>query len=594
MACERRRTLKAASRRHFLTLLTGILLFLPRAGLAQGISPIELMQSKAARRIMRGQGEGGRPIKCGFPVLLAYRAEGGVAASGPQRVRPQLENPQTYASPGGSFLLHYTTTGVDAVLAGDVNSNSIPDYIETAAVVLDSVRSGYQQFGWRNPVSDGDEYDVYFEDLEYMPWGPWFGYTEATDPMTTTPYTAASYISLENDYPESVYGHPPQASLRVTVAHEYHHAIQLAYNLPLIEPEVYKYIWFAELSAVYHEDIFYDGINDYYNYLYAFLGAPHSSLTETSGNHMYGAVLWAIYLDEVFGAEANRSLWETMSSNVVTPLEAHRSFLADSGTTLLDSYRNLTIWQLYTGDRAQPEDYFPEGVHYPLVKTDTLSLEPVDVTLPALAGRYYRSPPATTSGGLAMRLHPEQVSAWGVGIVGEASGGTLSDPTTSIMDTSIALYGTSVELYDWGSYSEILHWSFTGDNVDSLGSSLDKTARVETAHSDRLTTQAYASETLTLYQNYPNPFRPAVQSKTYFAFRLQVPASVVLEIRSLSGSLLWSHTLEDVPAGNCFTLDLGVGWDGRDSSGRLVASGVYLMVARAANRTGALKLSVIR
>jgi len=519
-----------------------------------------------------------------------------MAASGPHRVRPQLENPQTYPSPGGSFLLHYTTTGVDAVLAGDVNSNSIPDYIETAAVVLDSVRSGYQQLEWRDPVSDGDGYyDIYFEDLEYMPWGAWFGYTEATDPMTTTPpYTAASFISLENDYPESVYLHPPLASLRVTVAHEYHHAVQLAYNLPFIEPEIYNYIWFAELSAVYHEEIFYDGINDYYNYLYAFLGAPHLSLTETSGNHMYGAVLWAIYLDEVFGTEANRSLWEIMAVDVVTPLEAHRSFLANSGTILLDSYSNLTVWQLFTGDRAQPGDYFPEGDHYPLVKTDTLNLEPVDVTLPALAGRYYRSLPATTSGGLAMRLHPEQVSAWGVGIVGEASGGDLSGLTTSIMDTSLALYGTSVELYDWGGYSEILHWSFTGDNVDSLGSSLDKTAHIETAHSDRLTTQAYASGTLTLYQNYPNPFRPAVHSETYFAFRLQVPATVVLEIRSLSGSLLWSHTLEDVPAGNCFTFDLGVGWDGRDSSGRLVASGVYLMVARAANRTSALKLSVIR
>lgn len=592
-----RRNLKAANNRHTLPLLTGILLLFPEVLQAQGISSFELMHSEAAAEIMAGQGEDGKPVKCGFPALIAAASEQRAAIPAMQRVRPPLINPQTYLSPGGDFMLHYTLDGLDAVSAEDLNDNSIPDYIETAAVTLDSIRAGYRQRGWRDPVDDGDGYyDVYFEDLEDLPWGAWFGYTFPVEPSTLTPpYTSASYIGLENDYPESVYGHSPLASLRVTIAHEYHHAIQLAYNLPLIESEIDHYIWFAELSATYHEDIFYDGINDYYNYLDAFLGAPHLSLTETRGNHMYGAALWAIFLDEVFGPDSNRSLWTLMANDALRPLEAHRSFLADHGNSLLKSYRQMTIWQLHTGDRASGY-YFPEGSGYPSVKIDTLSFDSVDITLPALACRYYEVTPTTLTGGTALMLHPSQGSEWGAGIAGELSGGSVSGLATSILDTSAAAQGTSVELYDWTDYTTVFEWAFTGDNVDTAsGLSVEQSARIEAAHSERLTMQAFENAVLELHQNYPNPFRPEEHNETYFAFYLSEPAPVDLEIRSLSGRRLWSYHLEaQGRGGHLYMGDFGIGWDGRDSSGRYVPSGVYLMIARARGVTKAGKLSVIR
>ncbi len=593
-----RRKTKAATKYLLLIPLTGILLLHASDADAQGISHQELLNSVLASQLMAGQDQEGIPVKCGFPPIAAALAARRGQIPEMQRARPQLISPQSYLSPSGHFLLHYTHAGEDSVSTADADPpNSIPDYIEKAAAIMDSIREGYTDLGWRDPVDDGDGvYDVYFEDLENLPWGSWFGYTEPVEPTATTaPFTSASFISLENDFPPSVYGHPPLESLRVTAAHEYHHAIQLAYNLALIESDFMHYIWFAELSATYQEDIFYDDINDYYNYLDAFLGYPHLSLTETGTNHMYGAALWAIYLDEVFGSDTNRIIWTLMSDSVLKPLEAHRVFLASRNTTLLESYREMTVWQLYTGSRAQAAEYFPEGAYYPSVAIESLDSGTTNVSLPALASRYYADQPSGSAGGMAMRLYPSSSAEWGAGIAGEFSGGSVSGLVTSALDTSSAFRGTSVELYDWSDYGTVLQWAFTGDNVDSLsGLSVTRSARIEAAVSDRLTMRAFADNLLKLHQNYPNPFRPLEHDITYFAFYLSEQASVELEIRSLNGSLLWSQSLNQQPAGNRFSGDSGIGWDGRDSSGRLVPAGVYLIIARTGDVTRARKMSVIR
>ena len=594
-----RKKTRAAIKNLFLVLLTGILLLPASDADAQGISHQELMNSALASQLMAGQVQEGKPVKCGFPPLVAALAARRGQIPDMQRVRPQFISPLSYFSPSGHFLLHYTHAGDDSVSTADTDSSLISDYIEKAAAIMDSIREEYGNMGWRNPVDDGDGvYDIYFENMENLPWGAWFGYTEPVEPTATTaPFTSASFISLENDYPPSVYnGHLPLESLRVTAAHEYHHAIQLAYNLALTESEFLHYIWFAELSATYHEDIFYDDINDYYNYLDAFLGYPQLSLTETGTNHMYGAALWAIYLDEVFQPDANRIIWTLMSDSVLRPLEAHRVFLASHNTTLLESYREMTIWQLHTGNRAQAGEYFPEGANYPSVAFDSLDSGATNVSLPALASRYYvDQPPTGSAGGVALSIHPSLSAEWGAGIAGEYQGGSVSGLVTSTLDTSSSFRGTSVELYDWSDYGSVLPWAFTGDNVDSLtGYSETRIARIEAAASDRLTMRAFADNPMELHQNYPNPFRPLEHDVTYFAFYLREQASVELEIRSLNGALLWSQSLDQQPAGNRFSGDSGIGWNGRDRSGRLVPSGVYLIIARTDDVTRARKMSVIR
>jgi hypothetical protein len=67
-------------------------------------------------------------------------------------------------------------------------------------------------------------------------------------------------------------------------------------------------------------------------------------------------------------------------------------------------------------------------------------------------------------------------------------------------------------------------------------------------------------------QNWPNPFNGA----TNLMFDLPKDANVRLGVYDVSGRLVKSLVDQTVPAGRHY-----VGWDGRDSYGSVVASGVY-------------------
>jgi hypothetical protein len=75
-----------------------------------------------------------------------------------------------------------------------------------------------------------------------------------------------------------------------------------------------------------------------------------------------------------------------------------------------------------------------------------------------------------------------------------------------------------------------------------------------------------------LFQNYPNPFNP----ETNILFNLPEEAEVELRIYNIQGRLVRSLVHETRAAGQH-----AVRWDGRDDSGREVASGVYFYELRA-------------
>jgi hypothetical protein len=73
-------------------------------------------------------------------------------------------------------------------------------------------------------------------------------------------------------------------------------------------------------------------------------------------------------------------------------------------------------------------------------------------------------------------------------------------------------------------------------------------------------------EAFRLYQNYPNPFNP----ETSISYRLSVSAWIVLSIYDVRG-----HTIRRYDEGEKWGGDYEVVWDGRDGTGRSVASGMY-------------------
>ncbi len=557
---------------------------------AQGLHELLAAQVRAGNATVRIEAD--RPGKCGFGPAVAVIGALGRGASAVQDERP-TDLDRSFPSPGGFFLLHYTDTGTDAVPPEDVSGTiGVPDFIEAAAAAFDSVLAGYRALGWTDPIGDGDAcYDVYFKDWvqqQYL-----FGVTWPAPPYRTTPpYQTASWMELDNDYPTWFYGHPPLTSLRVTFAHEFHHAIQLAHNLNVFDWDAYylDYAWFAEASATFHEEVFYDGINDYRLYLPAFLNAPELGLTSASGNHPYGAVLWPLYLEASEGPGAIRELWETMADEGVSPQSAHHTFFTARGSVWDEAWREFTVWLLHTGSRADPLRYFEEGRDYPEVRIRTADSWPTQLTLPALAVRYWRSSPDSTRAGGALRVLPGLPSAWGAGLAGE----TLTVPQR-VSTAGSPGRGAGVELLDWTAYEGVLGWALTGANDTGHPDSLvSRSAEVELDASDRLSEQQTDGASFRLFQNYPNPFRPVRDGQTHFVFRLETAGPVELEVRSLGGARLWSHRFASVDPGLHFSADLGMGWDGRDSQGHPAPSGVYLIVGRAGGRTEVLKFSVLR
>jgi photosystem II stability/assembly factor-like uncharacterized protein len=91
--------------------------------------------------------------------------------------------------------------------------------------------------------------------------------------------------------------------------------------------------------------------------------------------------------------------------------------------------------------------------------------------------------------------------------------------------------------------------------------------------------------TLTLEQNFPNPFNPA----TTISFSLPVTSEVLLEVLNTNGQLVRTLLQERREAGAHV-----VNWDGRDEQGRGVTSGMYFYQLHAGRQVLQKKLLLLR
>jgi subtilisin family serine protease len=88
-----------------------------------------------------------------------------------------------------------------------------------------------------------------------------------------------------------------------------------------------------------------------------------------------------------------------------------------------------------------------------------------------------------------------------------------------------------------------------------------------------------------LSPNAPNPFNPV----TTIHFELDRPGSAILRVYSISGALVRILVEKELPAGH-----FRAPWDGRDSGGRPVSSGIYIYRLTQGGRNLARKMSLLR
>ena len=93
-----------------------------------------------------------------------------------------------------------------------------------------------------------------------------------------------------------------------------------------------------------------------------------------------------------------------------------------------------------------------------------------------------------------------------------------------------------------------------------------------------------------LLQNFPNPFNP----ETWIPFHLADTADVTIRIFDIKGQELRTIHLGQVPAGYYDTRGKAALWDGRDSYGQEVSSGIYFYHLTAGDFHATRKLTIIK
>ena len=208
--------------------------------------------------------------------------------------RPDLT--ETYESPSGHFLIHYNGPESDnAPIQTDLNPPyGTPDYVEEVALIADLTRETLVDvMGFRPEIDDEDgKYDIYIVDLgsDFNSAYGW-NHTDDDDNIEGT-----SWVEIDNDYSEedSYYTNGIDA-MRVTVAHEFFHAIQRAYHEKssgtYIEGGVVpvSYSYFYEFSSMWIEDVIVPDGNDYLHFLSSsgddrrFFSNPEQKFSDTDG-----------------------------------------------------------------------------------------------------------------------------------------------------------------------------------------------------------------------------------------------------------------------------------------------------------------------
>jgi hypothetical protein len=165
-------------------------------------------------------------------------------------------------------------------------------------------------------------------------------------------------MQIDNDFKD--FRTKGMDGLKVTAAHEFHHAIQITSYGYWDEDEIYAY----ELTSTWMESVVYPEIKDYYQYLkkyfYHFNGLPLNT-TKYDG---YERVVWPIFLTNRFGNEIMLEIWDEMRSHRF--LESNEFTLNIFGSDLSVEFSTFSVWSYYTNYRADTVKYFPEGNKYPL------------------------------------------------------------------------------------------------------------------------------------------------------------------------------------------------------------------------------------
>lgn len=275
--------------------------------------------------------------------------------------------------------VHYVGSTVDAPPATDASpDDGTPDWVATTLAVMDGVWAAeVDDLGYRAPRPDtsskddggNGKLDVYLADVGS---DGLYGYCTTDDRDRDIRYDVSAYCVLDDDFAQSQFGYPsPVEPLRVTAAHEFHHAVQFGYDY-------LEDAWIMEASSTWIEDEVYDGIDDNLQYLASSpLAQPHVPLDKGVSPRWYGAWIFLRFLSEYVGANDGgsaaadptivRSIWAKLdaatggpdrySTKGVAAAIAERTLNGTPGD-MRRVFADFAVWN------ARPAAFYEEGASY--------------------------------------------------------------------------------------------------------------------------------------------------------------------------------------------------------------------------------------
>lgn len=477
-----------------------------------------------------------------------------------------LSAEQSYISPSGIFEFHYDLSGTHAVPAQQTMAKAIeanvPDYIYKAAFAADSsYRYQVDELGFTN-FRRAEPYQVNFRNFGF------YG--------TTTSSGSSTYITLHNSYnnfPPNTHPKGEQTgALYVTIAHEVKHAIQYAANRWRGSAGSFNWI---EMDATMMEEIVFDDVNDYYNYIKKDFDSDEPGTSSIFGNPQeavpgaYWHISWMLYFAETYGMEFWTDTWRRVEEEpLISFFDAIEFVLEQRNESLAAEHLRNHLWHLGSGGEFAGSDFgFEEREFYPRPFTEFELLTIPDslskAGLRPMAANYIRARTPDIGFGRPAITVESTAPGVGVGVIGLFKDGSARYDFA--LDESSARQSVRT---DW-SWNELRDLYVAVVNSNRSRSS-DYSLKVDSELPD---------EDI-LAQNYPNPFNPT----TRIEFSLNNPKNVRLEVYDSIGRKI--RTLLDG--------SLNEGFHFVDFDGTGLASGVYFYMIRTNEQVTTQKMLLIK
>jgi len=280
--------------------------------------------------------------------------------------RPSL--PLAQSSSSGRFLIHYTIEGSNAVNKEDNDNNGIPDYVDSVCYYFEYVHEvEVNQMGYLEPAADNgkggsDAFDVYLLNIGKgdIDNPGLYGYTVPEDEIPGShpdriKYTA--YIVMDNDYSQRdssylsngnkyrTFSDTSYLGMKITAAHEYHHAVQFMYGEDVTAPSI------NEMTSTWLEYRVFPETRDYLQYVRYLFKYPNA-YNFGNGNSVTGYLysIFGQYLYRYYGDSILFRMWNLISQNKQS-YDALNIALNEKNTDLASRWCDFMNWIYYTGER---------------------------------------------------------------------------------------------------------------------------------------------------------------------------------------------------------------------------------------------------